>query len=185
MAPRRKPGTADASSADAQEHRAAVASPEGQRNPRRQHSTAAAAAELDGGHGGEPVPHSSKKRRTERIHGDGGTTSAAAAAAGAVAADADEGAAAILSPARGAAQSEEGGRDRLMDAVVKVFTVHSEPNFSLPWQRKRQYASSGSGFVIAGRKLLSNAHVVDHHTQVRLRGAVRCSELLHLAAETY
>ncbi|XP_043706041.1 protease Do-like 9 isoform X2 [Telopea speciosissima] len=25
-----------------------------------------------------------------------------------------------------------------MDAVVKVFCVHTEPNFSLPWQRKRQ-----------------------------------------------
>jgi S1-C subfamily serine protease len=47
-----------------------------------------------------------------------------------------------------------------------VFTVHSEPNFSLPWQRKRQYASSGSGFVIAGRRILSNAHCVDHASQV-------------------
>ncbi|KAF3772032.1 Protease Do-like 9, partial [Nymphaea thermarum] len=29
----------------------------------------------------------------------------------------------------------------LMDAVVKVFCVHTEPNFSLPWQRKQQYSS--------------------------------------------
>ncbi|KAF3787073.1 Protease Do-like 9 [Nymphaea thermarum] len=28
-----------------------------------------------------------------------------------------------------------------MDAVVKVFCVHTEWNFSLPWQRKRQYSS--------------------------------------------
>ena len=27
-----------------------------------------------------------------------------------------------------------------------------------PWQRKRQYSSSGSGFVIEGRRLLTNAH---------------------------
>ena len=26
-----------------------------------------------------------------------------------------------------------------LDAVVKVLCVHTEPNFSLPWQRKRQY----------------------------------------------
>ena len=56
-----------------------------------------------------------------------------------------------------------------MDAVVKVFCVHSEPNFSLPWQRKKQYSSSSSGFVIGGRRVLTNAHSVDHHTQVKLK----------------
>ncbi|GAB4845629.1 Protease Do-like 9 [Ancistrocladus abbreviatus] len=56
-----------------------------------------------------------------------------------------------------------------MDAVVKVFCVHTEPNFSLPWQRKRQYSSSSSGFVIAGRRVLTNAHCVEHYTQVKLK----------------
>ncbi|KAK3033550.1 hypothetical protein RJ639_032398 [Escallonia herrerae] len=56
-----------------------------------------------------------------------------------------------------------------MDAVVKVFCVHTEPNFSLPWQRKRQYSSSSSGFIIAGRRVLTNAHSVEHHTQVKLK----------------
>ncbi|KAL1824615.1 hypothetical protein DCAR_0312696 [Daucus carota subsp. sativus] len=56
-----------------------------------------------------------------------------------------------------------------MDAVVKVFCVHTEPNFSLPWQRKRQYSSSSSGFIIEGRRVLTNAHSVEHHTQVKLK----------------
>ncbi|WCJ36035.1 DegP protease 9 [Euphorbia peplus] len=56
-----------------------------------------------------------------------------------------------------------------MDAVVKVFCVHTEPNFSLPWQRKRQYSSSSSGFVMAGRRVLTNAHSVEHFTQVKLK----------------
>ncbi|KAK2994101.1 hypothetical protein RJ640_024365, partial [Escallonia rubra] len=56
-----------------------------------------------------------------------------------------------------------------MDAVVKVFCVHTEPNFSLPWQRKRQYSSSSSGFIFAGRRVLTNAHSVEHHTQVKLK----------------
>lgn len=56
-----------------------------------------------------------------------------------------------------------------MDAVVKVFCVHTEPNFSLPWQRKRQYSSSSSGFIIKGRRVLTNAHSVEHHTQVKLK----------------
>lgn len=56
-----------------------------------------------------------------------------------------------------------------MDAVVKVFCVHTEPNFSLPWQRKRQFSSSSSGFIISDRRVLTNAHSVEHSTQVKLK----------------
>lgn len=56
-----------------------------------------------------------------------------------------------------------------MDAVVKVFCFHTDPNFSMPWQRKRQYSSSSSGFVVGGRRVLTNAHSVEHHTQVQLK----------------
>ena len=53
--------------------------------------------------------------------------------------------------------------------VAQVFCVHSEPNYSLPWQRKRQFSSTGSGFIIPGRRILTNAHCVDHHSQVKVR----------------
>ncbi|KAK4427165.1 Protease Do-like 9 [Sesamum alatum] len=56
-----------------------------------------------------------------------------------------------------------------MDSVVKVFCVHTDPNFSLPWQRKRQYSSSSSGFVIHGRRVLTSAHSVEHYTQIKLK----------------
>ena len=56
-----------------------------------------------------------------------------------------------------------------MDGVVKVYCTHCEPNFSLPWQRKRQYSSLSSGFVISGRRILTNAHSVDYHTQVKVK----------------
>lgn len=56
-----------------------------------------------------------------------------------------------------------------MDAVVKVFCVHTEPNFSLPWQRKRQFSSNSSGFIIGERRVLTNAHSVEHHTQVKVK----------------
>ncbi|KAK9908877.1 hypothetical protein WJX75_004161 [Coccomyxa subellipsoidea] len=60
-----------------------------------------------------------------------------------------------------------------MDAVVKVYCVHTEPNFSLPWQRKRQYASTSSGFMVQGAKgqrwLLTNAHSVEYHSQVKVK----------------
>ncbi|KAJ7551710.1 hypothetical protein O6H91_06G025500 [Diphasiastrum complanatum] len=66
-----------------------------------------------------------------------------------------------------------------MDAVVKVFCVHTEPNFSLPWQRKRQFSSNSSGFIISGRRVLTNAHSVEHHTQVKVKK--RGSDTKHLA----
>ena len=41
--------------------------------------------------------------------------------------------------------------------------------FSLPWQRKRQFSSSSSGFIIEGRRILTNAHCVADHTQVKVK----------------
>lgn len=56
-----------------------------------------------------------------------------------------------------------------LDAVVKVFCVHTQPNFSMPWQMKRQYISISSGVVIKGRRVLTCAHSVEHYTHVNLR----------------
>ncbi|KAI3935408.1 hypothetical protein MKW98_027548 [Papaver atlanticum] len=67
----------------------------------------------------------------------------------------------------------------LMDAVVKVFCAHSAPNYSLPWQRVQQYATTSSGFIISGRKVLTNAHSVEHYTRVKLKK--RGSDVKYLA----
>ncbi|GFH14101.1 uncharacterized protein HaLaN_10090, partial [Haematococcus lacustris] len=59
-----------------------------------------------------------------------------------------------------------------MDAVVKVYCVHTQPDYSLPWQRKRQMTSTSSGFIATfngATCLLTNAHSVDHHTQVKVK----------------
>ncbi|KAH0471045.1 hypothetical protein IEQ34_000768 [Dendrobium chrysotoxum] len=56
-----------------------------------------------------------------------------------------------------------------LDSVVKVFTVSCSPNYFLPWQNKSQRESTGSGFVIPGRQILTNAHVVADHTFVLVR----------------
>jgi len=62
---------------------------------------------------------------------------------------------------------------RVMDTAVKIYCVHTEPNYSLPWQNKRQYASTSSGFIIWGpegqRWLLTNAHSVEYHSQVKVK----------------
>ncbi|KAF7848292.1 hypothetical protein BT93_L2121 [Corymbia citriodora subsp. variegata] len=56
-----------------------------------------------------------------------------------------------------------------LNAVVKVYCTHTEPDYSLPWQKQRQYTSTGSAFMIGDGKLLTNAHCVDHYTQVKVK----------------
>ncbi|EPS58030.1 hypothetical protein M569_16788, partial [Genlisea aurea] len=56
-----------------------------------------------------------------------------------------------------------------MDSVVKIFTVSSSPSYFLPWQNKSQRETMGSGFVISGRRILTNAHVVADHTFTLVR----------------
>ncbi|CAH8257046.1 unnamed protein product [Arabidopsis lyrata] len=63
--------------------------------------------------------------------------------------------------------------DFAVNSVVKVFTVSSVPSILQPWQNWQQQESSGSGFVISGKKILTNAHVVADHIflQVRKHGS--------------
>ncbi|KAG4137355.1 hypothetical protein ERO13_D07G066801v2 [Gossypium hirsutum] len=63
-----------------------------------------------------------------------------------------------------------GGGELAVDPIgARVVPAMDAPNFSLPWQRKRQYSSSSSGFVISGRRVLTNAHSVEHYTQVKVK----------------
>ncbi|KAJ1442534.1 Peptidase S1C [Sesbania bispinosa] len=59
--------------------------------------------------------------------------------------------------------------DLALNSVVKIFTVSCSPNYLLPWQNKAQRETMGSGFVIGGKKILTNAHVVADHSFVLVR----------------
>ncbi|KAI4340237.1 hypothetical protein MLD38_025096 [Melastoma candidum] len=56
-----------------------------------------------------------------------------------------------------------------LNAVVKVYCTHTAPDYSLPWQKQRQFTSTGSAFMIGDGKLLTNAHYVEHYTQVKVK----------------
>lgn len=56
-----------------------------------------------------------------------------------------------------------------LNAVVKVYCTHTAPDYSLPWQKQKQFTSTGSAFMIGDGKLLTNAHCVEHHTQVKVK----------------
>ena len=57
----------------------------------------------------------------------------------------------------------------ILDAVVKIYATHCDPNYSLPWQMRRQTQSTSSGFIISGKRILTNAHSVEHFTVVRVK----------------
>jgi len=62
-----------------------------------------------------------------------------------------------------------GVSSNLLKSVVKIFSVRTEPNLTMPWQMKRQYSTTASGFVVSGRRIVTNAHAVGFQTSVRVR----------------
>lgn len=67
-------------------------------------------------------------------------------------------------------QSGGGGLSAVeLNSVVKVFTSHCWPCYSRPWQMTSQRNSTGSAFVLPHRRLLTNAHVVDFSSVIRVQ----------------
>ena len=54
-----------------------------------------------------------------------------------------------------------------------VFASHSEYMKSSPWQRKSQYQTTSSGFIISNRLIITNAHSVLDPVLVQVR---RCGD---------
>jgi S1-C subfamily serine protease len=46
-------------------------------------------------------------------------------------------------------------------SVVKIIVTYRQPNFYQPWQYKSPQTRIGSGFVVDGGKIVTNAHIVD------------------------
>ncbi|CAM9441847.1 unnamed protein product [Laminaria digitata] len=65
--------------------------------------------------------------------------------------------------------------EETLDNVVRIYCTHNLPSWSLPWQRLKQEQSTSTGFVIDGRRIITNAHSVEYSTmvQVRRRGSDR------------
>jgi len=56
------------------------------------------------------------------------------------------------------ATAQEG--DTLKHSVVKIFTVVKKPDYFQPWVMSPQYQASGSGCILKGQRILTNAHVI-------------------------
>jgi S1-C subfamily serine protease len=57
--------------------------------------------------------------------------------------------------------------ETLRRSVVKLFTVIKEPNYYQPWDLEYQKTSGGSACIVAGNRILTNAHVVSHHLYIQ------------------
>ena len=53
------------------------------------------------------------------------------------------------------------------DSVIKIYTTQAAPDYFTPWRLLNPRQSSGSGSVIAGNQILTNAHVVANASYVQ------------------
>ncbi|MFK7883708.1 MAG: trypsin-like peptidase domain-containing protein [Phycisphaerales bacterium] len=66
------------------------------------------------------------------------------------------------------AQDETESTDSLdvRDSVVKIYTTYRGADFASPWSKLPPQEVTGTGFVIAGDLILTNAHVVEQSSQI-------------------
>jgi S1-C subfamily serine protease len=54
-------------------------------------------------------------------------------------------------------------------SVVQIITTYQEPNWTAPWIFDQPHFASGTGFLIDGNRILTNAHVVAWTKELRVR----------------
>jgi S1-C subfamily serine protease len=75
-----------------------------------------------------------------------------------------------LAATKGAANSPGAISHEAENAVVKVFSTMRRPDVAKPWTKQAPTEASGSGVIIDGKRILTNAHVVAYASQVQVQG---------------
>lgn len=65
-----------------------------------------------------------------------------------------------------AGSSIEATKAEVRDSVAKIFATFRAPDFRRPWTKQAPQEVSGTGFVIAGDRILTNAHVVEQSSRI-------------------
>jgi S1-C subfamily serine protease len=72
--------------------------------------------------------------------------------------------------AAAASASEPLESSRLVeDSVVKVFANRSDPDMGRPWTKQSPHDVTGSGVILQGHYIITNAHVVLYATQIEIQ----------------
>lgn len=63
--------------------------------------------------------------------------------------------------------------DSIHNSIVKIMATHNHADYKSPWQRQGIHSVTGSGAIIEGKRILTNAHVVADQTllEVQREGA--------------
>ncbi len=59
----------------------------------------------------------------------------------------------------------------IKESIVKIYTVCNRYNYYEPWQMRGQRRGTGSGCIISGNRILTNAHVIADQTFVQVKRA--------------
>src|SRR5579863_9666896 len=62
--------------------------------------------------------------------------------------------------ARATSTAEPTGTGSVEKSVVKVFATVRAPDYTQPWNKRAPEELTGSGVIIEGKRILTNAHVV-------------------------
>ena len=65
------------------------------------------------------------------------------------------------------AQSAETELEAIQNSVIKIYTTQAAPDYFTPWRLLTPRQSSGSGSVIAGNRILTNAHLVANASYIQ------------------
>jgi S1-C subfamily serine protease len=63
----------------------------------------------------------------------------------------------------------DGDEATIHKSVVKIFTTLHTPDPYRPWAKSSPHEATGSGVVIAGKRILTNAHVVNFASQISVQ----------------
>ncbi|KAJ4891036.1 Putative protease Do-like 3 [Raphanus sativus] len=64
--------------------------------------------------------------------------------------------------------SDTDGISRSFSSVVQIYSIFRRANVEYPWSGSTSTHGVGSGFIIQGRKIITNAHVVNQATSIQM-----------------
>jgi S1-C subfamily serine protease len=69
----------------------------------------------------------------------------------------------------GMSHTLSGQEEALEQSVVMIRSVSQDYNYSTPWKKQSMSQGSGTGFIVAGNRILTNAHNVSNNQYVEVR----------------
>ena len=69
----------------------------------------------------------------------------------------------------GGLSADDGPNASPSKSVVKIFSTHTGPDMAEPWKKRSPQEASGTGVVIDGKRILTNAHVVSYAASIRVQ----------------